>query len=223
MSYELILAQSLSATLGNTIVRYNTTIGLYIMALGLGVIFYNKYLRSHCLIGLIRTEQSLAIIGALCPIIVIFVNYFLNQAVQSVESTFMKSSFSYLELVLDYGLIFIIGLLSGFELPMLMDLGKKYFGQANMTVFAIDYFGSTAGALLFALYLLPNYGIFALALFIGCINGFTAILLYILLRKHLNKKGLSLLPFICIITATLTVLAIYNIEVENFIVNNFYI
>ena len=143
IAYQLILAQSLSATLGNTLVRYNTTIGLYIMALGLGVIIYTKYFRPHCLKGLIRTEQILAAIGALCPILVILFNYFTHSITAHTETAFLIHSAQLLEIVLDYGLIFIIGLLSGFELPMLMDIGARYFSRPNMRVFAIDYFGST--------------------------------------------------------------------------------
>ena len=38
LSYELILAQGLSAFLDNTVLRYSTTIGLYMFALGLGAL-----------------------------------------------------------------------------------------------------------------------------------------------------------------------------------------
>jgi spermidine synthase len=34
--YELLLGQALSAFLGNTVLRYSVTIGLYMMSLGIG-------------------------------------------------------------------------------------------------------------------------------------------------------------------------------------------
>lgn len=37
--YELLLGQSLSAFMGNTVLRYSVTIGLYLFSMGMGALF----------------------------------------------------------------------------------------------------------------------------------------------------------------------------------------
>ena len=46
--YELLLGQSLSAFLGNTVLRYSVTIGLYMLSMGIGsLLAEGKIGRAH--------------------------------------------------------------------------------------------------------------------------------------------------------------------------------
>lgn len=212
ISYELILAQSLSATLGSTVARYNSTIGLYILALGCGVLFYHAKMRAKAVQHLIHTEQALAIIGGFAPILVLCFNYI----------TSLGTHIYYAELLLDYSLVFAIGFLSGFELPMLMDIGKKYLNRPNMTVLAIDYFGTTLGAFLFALFLLPAFGLFAAAFYIALLNSLTAVFLCILLKEHLPRQS-RFLPLSVIIFCLLLILSYFHIPLSLWIQQQIYL
>ena len=64
LSYELLLAQSLSAFLPNTALRYSITIGLYLFAMGMGAFFIDKKMKNPYR-NLWKTEMLLTCIGAL--------------------------------------------------------------------------------------------------------------------------------------------------------------
>ena len=64
LAYELILAQGLSAFLDNTVLRYSTTIGLYMFAMGLGTLISGRVdLRRPALV-LWQAEILLVVFGA---------------------------------------------------------------------------------------------------------------------------------------------------------------
>jgi len=224
LSYELILAQSLSATLGNTVVRYSTTIGFYIMALGVGVILYNKkFNQEKCISSLLYTEQLLAIIGAFSPVIIVISNYFIRKlsTVLGFDDGLTSSPLYYMELFFDYALIFIIGFLSGFELPILMDIGNKYYKKLGIKVLAFDYFGSTMGAILFALYLLPQHGLFYTGIFVGILNILTSLFIYVNYRQDPNVK-FSMFITSFIILVLLLICLIFEADLQKYIINEIY-
>lgn len=66
MSY---FAQALSTTMGNTALRYNTTIGLYIAAMGFGALLYKKFIKRDILEEFVRIELILSLLGGLAPIL----------------------------------------------------------------------------------------------------------------------------------------------------------
>jgi len=224
LSYELILAQSLSATLGNTVVRYSTAIGFYIMALGVGVILYNKkFNQEKCISSLLYTEQLLAVIGAFSPMIIVISNYFIRKISISLgfDDGLTSSPLYYAELFFDYMLIFIIGFLSGFELPILMDIGNKYYKKLGIKVLAFDYFGSTMGAILFALYLLPQHGLFYTGIFVGILNILTSLFIYINYRKD-QKLKFSMFATSFVILIFLCSCLVFEAGIQKYIINDLY-
>ena len=64
-----------------------------------------------------------------------------------------------------FGLTIIIGVLSGFELPLLIDLGNEASKEQRVTnrVLASDYMGSLLGGLSFPLLLLPVLSLLLIA------------------------------------------------------------
>ena len=54
--YELLLAQSMAATMGNTFLRYNLTIGFYLASLGLGAMICFRFARGEWVRRLIDVE-----------------------------------------------------------------------------------------------------------------------------------------------------------------------
>jgi hypothetical protein len=71
--YELLLAQTLSALLGNTVLRYNLTIGCYLGALGLGAILCGSR-PADPVPRLIRVEIGLSVLGGVSVILFYFLD-----------------------------------------------------------------------------------------------------------------------------------------------------
>ncbi len=63
--YELLLAQTLTALLGNTVLRYSITIGCYLGALGLGAMLAGTRDGADPVPRLVRVELALSALGGL--------------------------------------------------------------------------------------------------------------------------------------------------------------
>src|SRR5690606_234099 len=113
--YELVLAQTLSAILGDTAHRYNVTIGLYIASMGIGALIYEKLKLVNLRPALIRVEVILALVGGFAPLLSLMWDNALRDS-GSTGAWLISSGLHFL--------IILIGLLSGLELPLLMDMGE---------------------------------------------------------------------------------------------------
>lgn len=130
----------LSATLGNTALRYATTIGLFTLTLGLSSILYDRWK-----IALPYLQLALVAAGALGPFWII-----------AADPKNFPESFYFAMEVLSYVPIIAAGFISGFELPWLMD---GVSGNRKSFILAWDYFGMFIGTLIFPLFLLPAWGV----------------------------------------------------------------
>lgn len=138
--YELSFAQMLSATLGNTALRYATTIGLFTLTLGVSSLLYDRWK-----IALPYLQISLVVVGIAGP-----------WWIMATDPKNFPESFYFAAEILSYLPIIAAGLISGFELPYLMDnvpTNRKSF------ILAWDYFGMFLGTLIFPLVLLPLWGV----------------------------------------------------------------
>jgi spermidine synthase len=217
--YELLLAQSLATTMGNTVLRYNLTIGIYIASLGTGAIFYDRLFKGLLEKNLIKVELALAAIGGFAPIVVLF-NDFFFQILSENEVIAYSSWFSQTCIFLiNHGLIVLVGIISGFELPLLMDLGKQLGSKGNTRVLGFDYVGTMIGAIVFPVFLLPNFGIFSIGYFVGFINIMVAI--YLLLKFNVKDKILRYVSGS--IFALFTILILFSRIVNEFLISTFYL
>ncbi|MGE0268795.1 MAG: hypothetical protein AB7S78_10120 [Candidatus Omnitrophota bacterium] len=157
ISYELLLAQSLSAFLENTVLRYSVTIGLYLFAMGIGArVVEGKVLR-HSIFQLLKIETALTFIGGFL-VIWLYGLDFLFEA----RWVFSLSA---------HGLIFLIGFLTGMELPLLMEMLKEDNPDNESTVLAFSYFGAVIGTVVFAFWFYPSVGLLQTAFIVGAMNG----------------------------------------------------
>ena len=104
--YELLLGQSLSAFLGNTVLRYSVTIGLYMLSMGIGSLMAEGRVVKHVVTSLLKVEILLTITGGFSVIFLL-----LMDAVAPPEIVFFL--FAHL-------LIILIGVLTGLEIPLLI-------------------------------------------------------------------------------------------------------
>lgn len=155
--YELVYAQLLSVCIGGTKTQYLITISLFTSALGLGSLCFN-YFRDKIQTDRLffRIEFLLTIFGSLGPF---FIAWLLQVTEEPVIVTTLKIGLSYF-------FIFIIGFLSGFELPCLFSLLNESHGK----IMAYDYLGMLMASILFPFVFLPGMGTAASTLFVANIN-----------------------------------------------------
>ena len=63
IAYELLLGQSLSAFLGNTVLRYSVTIGLYMLSMGIGSLMAEGRFVKSPVTALLKIELLLTVTG----------------------------------------------------------------------------------------------------------------------------------------------------------------
>ncbi len=158
--YELVIAQSLSVFLGNTVLRYCTTVGLYLGAMGIGAFLVRGRLRKTPAKYLVRVETLLSIVGGCC---VVFL--FIIDGLQMGSILF----------VVAHLLIIVIGVLTGLELPLLNELQHRDDRQMNI-ILGMNYIGAVAGAIVFAV-MLSQSGLLAIAFGVGAINALCGVLI----------------------------------------------
>jgi len=155
--YELLLGQLLSAFLGNTIVRYSITVGLYMSSMGFGALLLSKQYLKKCFVSLLKVEIALSVLGASGVMLLLSLHMF------GVEGVFF-SCFA-------HGLIIAIGILTGFEIPLLIAVGNRLRPDSEARVLGVDYVGAFLGAVTFAFFFYPVVGIFLTGLLVAFLNG----------------------------------------------------
>lgn len=215
--YELLLAQALSTTMGNTILRYNITVGLYMASLGIGAILYSKFNIKDYVKKLIDIEVSLSIIGAVFPISILVFEYIM----QKIASDSIPYSGSFIQSLIysfNHLLIAVIGLLSGFELPLLMEIGEKIEKKLDMKVLIVDYLGTLIGIALFPIFLLPYIGIFSIALMVAFLNSIVATLFALKFSDCQKRKVIS-----TTITSLLLICLIFHQQINELVIDGLYL
>ncbi|HQO58742.1 MAG TPA: hypothetical protein PLT76_08505 [Candidatus Omnitrophota bacterium] len=162
--YELLLAQALAAFLENTVLRYSVTIGLYMFFLGMGSLLAERRLSRHPLVTLCGVEILLTVLGGFSMVIV--------YGLYAVEvSRFIFSGGVHL-------LIIWIGLLSGFELPLLIVMIGALKPDAENRVLAINYAGAFFASQVFAFVFFPLMGLLTTSLTTGFLNACMGVLFW---------------------------------------------
>ncbi len=160
---ELALAQTLTATLGGTLLRYSTTIGLFAFSLGMGAYSY-----AHAP-DRFRSRRAFLVLQVLMVALGAF-----GPAMVELCDPVARGGVAWLWQVLSYLPVIAIGYVSGFELPLLMDVPRSARGGTR--ILAADYFGMFMGSMLFPLFLLPLLGVFGAAQAAAACNALAAIL-----------------------------------------------
>ncbi len=160
--YELLLGQTLSAFLGNTVLRYSVTIGLYMFSMGIGALIASRRILAQPARSLQILEIVLSLLGGL-----------------SVPLVFLIDAVDLPVLVLSgvaHGLIIVIGILTGLEIPLLIEV-RSGADKATSRILGVDYIGAFIGTLAFALWFYPGIGILATALIVASLNALVGMLL----------------------------------------------
>jgi len=155
LGYELLAGTVSSYFLGNTILQFSITIGVFLSAMGLGSYLSGK-VTDNVLRVFLLSELGLALVGGF-------------------SSFFFFAVYTYLEHLFYYvffGILIFLGTLTGLEIPLLVRLYKEYGGWklSLAKVLSVDYVGALAASIIFPLLLLPYLGLMHASFFFGLLN-----------------------------------------------------
>lgn len=181
--YELAAGALASYVLGDSVLQFSTVIGTYLFAMGVGSWlsrFFERQLPAHFL----RIELLVALVGGSLPALL-----FLAHAWQ-------PGAFR----VLLYGLVLVVGLLVGLEIPLVMRILKRNVALRELVsqVLTFDYLGALAVSVAFPLLLVPQLGLIRTGLLFGLMNALVALWALWLFRHELRRFAAHALA--CVLT-----------------------
>ena len=187
--YELLAGTLSSYVLGDSITQFSIIIGIYLFAMGAGS-WLSRFIDKHVAERFVEVELSVAVVGGFsAPLL------FLSFA-----------HLSYFGAVL-YGIVFIIGVLVGLEIPLMMRILKDELDFKDLVsrVLAFDYIGALVASLLFPIFLVPKLGLNRTSLLFGMLNAAVGIwgtwLLAPLIKRNvtlLRVKGAVIIVLLAI-------------------------
>lgn len=192
--YELLLSSTLAVITGRPIWWQSVTIGVYIGGLGAGAFRAEKKLDQYR--ELFTTELILSFLGMICVVLIYFAQsaFVMTDYLSYLGSNFHSSVYVQNQFytkgiffVVVQSITFLIGLYSGQEIPLLIDIyqkGKKE--DKSHIILGINYIGTLVGTLFFAFYFFPKLDVLYTSLLVSGLNLF--ICLYLLIRKFLIFK-----------------------------------
>ncbi len=170
--YELIAAAASTYLLGDSVTQFSVVIGVYLAAMGLG-----SYLSQHVTRGVIAKfidiELMIAVLGGF------------SAAAMFLSFAWAGSGFR----VLLYGLVVLIGILVGLEIPLVMRILKERLGFKDLVaqVLSFDYLGALGVSIAFPLLLAPRLGLIRTAFLFGIMNAAVALWAAWLFRDRLAR------------------------------------
>lgn len=182
IAYELLLGQSLSAFLGNTVLRYSVTIGLYMFSMGIGSFVAEGRFVKNPVTALLKTEVVLTVIGGFSVIFLLVLD-----SAGMPPLLFSASA---------HALIIIIGILSGFEIPLLMQLKNLETEQSESLILGVNYLGAFLSTVAFAFVFYPLMGLIPTAFFVAALNAAVGVALFTQANKvqsHENRQYRALI------------------------------
>jgi len=225
--YELILAQTLSSLADNTVVWYSLTLGVYLLAMGIGA-FYCPRVESikKGIEALINVEWKLCLVGSLSVVLIHFAHMLYGHVWFKTLYLPLMQQFGGLVIAMiifvsvAFATIFAIGFLTGQELPLLIHLGK-IDSTTNKThrILTADYFGSLLAGLIFPLVLIPNFSLLQMAVFAAIVN----FLVIVYVRTKVSVTGVKTykLRFACL-ALLFIFLSLFHQNIQQYFLQRFY-
>ncbi|MBI5107165.1 MAG: polyamine aminopropyltransferase [Rhodocyclales bacterium] len=193
LAYELIAGALASYLLGDSVTQFSTVIGAYLFAMGIGS-WLSKYVAAASVSGLlVRFIQIELLVGLLGG---------LSAGLLFLLFTLHAGPFRFAL----YGLVLLIGILVGLEIPLIMRILKSEveFKDLVAKVLSFDYIGALAVSLLFPLLLAPHLGLVRSALLFGLLNALVAAWALWLFRERIGQ--LAALRTQCVVVIGLLLL-----------------
>ena len=207
LAYEYTLSKIASDLLGNSVQQWATMIATMLFAMGLGA-DVQKHTSAKVLADrLITTQVMLAVLGGFGPLIMIHGFALLPQ----------------LYIVIQYSLAFGVGMLIGYEIPLMMRINEEDAPDMRINlaqVLKMDYIGALVGALLWTFLLIRYLSIDRISFVIGLATMASAILCWFLYRKRLARPRTRLLEIVggvILVTVGLVIGRSLTLKAEQFL------
>ena len=173
LAYELIAGSLASYLLGDSVTQFSTIIGAYLFAMGIGS-WLAKYIERDLVARFIQIEIAVGLLGGFAA-----AGLFLAFA----------GNFGPFRVLL-YGIVLLVGILVGLEIPLVMRILKREveFKELVSRVLSFDYLGALAVSLLFPLVLAPHLGLVRTGLLFGLANALIAIWALHLFRDQFRYR-----------------------------------
>lgn len=170
--YELLAGTLASYLLGDSVTQFSLVIGIYLSAMGVGA-WLSRYISRQLAASFIEVELAVALLGGTsAPLL--FIAF---------------GSIDWFRILL-FGMVFVIGVLVGLELPLLMRILKEHvdFDDLVSRVLTFDYIGALVASLLFPILLVPRLGLVRTSLVFGILNALVGLWGTYLLRPLLTSR-----------------------------------
>lgn len=211
--YEFLLAQSLAAVFGGSVLRYNLTVGLFVAALGLGALMLAHSPPEKAAGRLLATELLLTALGLAGPVTVLACDWLARQPALASMAGGIQ--------ILAYAPVVAVGIVSGLELPLLMQLGDRERVHGGITVLGVDYLGMCLGTIVFPVVVMPRFGLFAGSYATALLNLVVAALLFLTYRRELGSWRWP--TTLAAAALLLAFLGIYGDQAQSFVVAHLYV
>ncbi len=198
--YELAAGALASYLLGDSVLQFSTVIGTYLFAMGLGS-WASRLLQRQLVAQFLRIELLVGLIGGLMPAFL----FVAHSTLPAEAATAFR--------VLLYGLVGVIGVLVGLEIPLVMRILKRHFAprwalsELVSDVLTFDYLGALAVALAFPLLFVPRLGLVRTGLFFGLLNAAVAVWALFIFRAELRRWGAHAAAAAAVIAVLLAAMA----------------
>lgn len=188
LAYELTMSTAAAFFLGDTVLQFSLTIGLFLAALGLGA-HLSRRINGDLLRAFVVIEIAIAAVGG-ASAGVIYLTFGWGHSVRGV--TILAP--------------LVVGVLVGLEIPLLARILARdgQWKDALSNVLSFDYLGGLAASLAYPLVLLPGVGVVRSALTFGCLNAATGLVTAVIFRKQSHSMR-RLVPIAAVTLALLLV------------------
>lgn len=141
--YELLASTLASYVLGDAVMQYSTVIGVYLSAMGIGA-WLSGRVENEVAKAFVEIEIAVALVGG-------------------VSAPLLFLAFAHLSWfrVVLYGIVLIIGILVGMEIPLLLRILRERYAFKDLVarVLTVDYLGALVGSLAFPIFFVPKLGL----------------------------------------------------------------
>lgn len=202
--YELMLANVLSLLTGNQVLWQAVTIAVYVGGLGFGAYWSERI--QNPLRSLVRVELLISLLGGVSLLLIYFVHgiqnfskflLFIASGYNGGAVIGSELGFELSYLAITQMITLAIGILTGFELPILLKISEENKDQKikEGEVLGANYFGTLFGTICFSFWMKPNFDLLNSAVITSSLN--YLILMYLVWKssKNILKKFLFVVAF----------------------------
>lgn len=173
--YELLISTAATYFLGDGVKQFSIIIGFYLFSMGIGA-YFSRFYKDRSLFFFIKTEYLLGLTGGISVPLIYYL--FVTVSPEILQAACL-------------GIVFIIGLLTGMEVPLLTFARDHNLKNNLSSILSLDYIGGLLATLIFPFILLPFVGLFYSSLIFGIINILLGIALNLVYFREFKKTLLA--------------------------------